>query len=46
MSASAILDFGKSGQKFVVHQVSIFFKSLSDYESKDRSEAPKKSNCS
>ena len=42
MAASAILDFGKLGQKFDVHQVLIFFKCLSDYESEERSEALKK----
>ena len=46
MAASAILDFGKSGQKFDVHQVLFFFNCLSDYESEERSEAGKKANCS
>ena len=42
MAALAILDFGKSGQKSDVHQFSIFFKCLSDYESEEGSEELKK----
>ena len=46
MAASAILDYGKSGQKFDVHQVLIFFNCLSDYESEESSESLKKANSS